>query len=467
MEDGPHVSSSSASLVTLPPELRQAILCAVPDSSSLRALALSCSSYYHAFREMKSHIISKILSDGVPLELLPTALLVHESSSLKSWCKDPVLDFLPRLRNGRAPATANVSSAVITFSDALSISGLYDHVRFFTADFASLALSAHPIGAVPDPAPEPLSSQEQRRIERAFYRFELYCNLFRNRRPNRGGNHSRDHRFTTVEQQDYFFSLFPAWENEQLACIHDYLFQRLSKPFNDMAEHDIEWGGWERKPAHLFEEPDNCGMQYFLSCGLRFLRQVIQAETYDERQGLMQEFHIDTEFLHDGLTATSDLGQWLTLSNALAEDGPSQAWRWAHSVYETSELCYLSYAHWNLRERGYVMWDLPRLSRWGLFREPFFVTDPPVNFEESNRRNEEMEQSWNERSRISQRGGWGWWSADDQSKVQWPEPVHEKPAYPYPKPTPPARFPAFETYDQFKAEMKAWREKVALAKNGD
>lgn len=52
------------------------------------------------------------------------------------------------------------------------------------------------------------------RIQRAFYRFEVYCNLFQN-----------PERFDFREQRDIFFLKFSDWENEQLACMYDYLFR--------------------------------------------------------------------------------------------------------------------------------------------------------------------------------------------------------------------------------------------------
>lgn len=61
----------------------------------------------------------------------------------------------------------------------------------------------------------PLSTNEVTRIERSLYRFEIYCNLFRD-----------SAQFTFApgpEQREAYFSKFSPWENEQLACVQDYL----------------------------------------------------------------------------------------------------------------------------------------------------------------------------------------------------------------------------------------------------
>ena len=67
--------------------------------------------------------------------------------------------------------------------------------------------------------------QELRRIERALYRFEIYCDLFREI-PNE--------RSSTIpsainsEQSQLFFAKFAPYENEQLGCIHDFLVRAIS-----------------------------------------------------------------------------------------------------------------------------------------------------------------------------------------------------------------------------------------------
>lgn len=56
------------------------------------------------------------------------------------------------------------------------------------------------------------------RKHRAFYRFKIYCNLFRARKPPT---------FNVYKHQGVFFSKFSPWENELLGCIHDYLSDEI------------------------------------------------------------------------------------------------------------------------------------------------------------------------------------------------------------------------------------------------
>ena len=76
-----------------------------------------------------------------------------------------------------------------------------------------------PWGAFPKPrtdGPEfaPLSDTETARIIGAFYRFEIYCNLFRK---------SDKKQYSLDDKTRMFFKGFSPWENEQLACVENYL----------------------------------------------------------------------------------------------------------------------------------------------------------------------------------------------------------------------------------------------------
>lgn len=61
-----------------------------------------------------------------------------------------------------------------------------------------------------------LSCSERNRLSRNLYRFQIYCHLFGDR---------ESPPLSVVNQRDKYFAHFAPWENEQLACIHDYLFE--------------------------------------------------------------------------------------------------------------------------------------------------------------------------------------------------------------------------------------------------
>jgi hypothetical protein len=106
---------------------------------------------------------------------------------------------------------------------------LYEHVQFFARDFAARALwrSPKPVmmrrwrdrdSTLPrNRLAKPFSRGEMRRLELAFLRFEIYSNLFRN-------TEWMDRWICVAE--DWFWK-FSYWENEQLACVHDYLAEEV------------------------------------------------------------------------------------------------------------------------------------------------------------------------------------------------------------------------------------------------
>lgn len=80
------------------------------------------------------------------------------------------------------------------------------------------------------------TSSELCRFERTSYRFEIYCNVCRI---------AQGDQFDQRKQMRALLDSFSPWENEQLACIHDFLFQLVSPAYNEVAEHDITWGAAE------------------------------------------------------------------------------------------------------------------------------------------------------------------------------------------------------------------------------
>ena len=69
---------------------------------------------------------------------------------------------------------------------------------------------------------EDLSTSEYTRICRAFYRFHIYCQLFSQRK-------HLNHHVRSVDQKSNFFDHFAPWENEQFACIFEFLFDIVIK----------------------------------------------------------------------------------------------------------------------------------------------------------------------------------------------------------------------------------------------
>ncbi len=192
-----------------PLELKQALLSSLLDVYSLRSAALCCSSFYHAFLSAEELITTQVVKNQLDAEVISEAVIALQSSG-QSWTRQGVLDFVDHhLRTRTTPPTS------WTLSEALPLSNLHTNVERFTSEFIAEMLNTSSEFAYIDAPPTwPVSKKEMNRIQRTFYRFEVYCNLFHDSKL-----------FEASEIEDLFFSKFSYWENEQLACVHDYLFR--------------------------------------------------------------------------------------------------------------------------------------------------------------------------------------------------------------------------------------------------
>ncbi|KAJ9646962.1 hypothetical protein H2204_000654 [Knufia peltigerae] len=317
-----------------------------------------------------------------------------------------------------------------TLSQALQLGHLQRHVAHLSLDFASHC-SENPVTEVDvklfwEGFPTPT---EIRRIQRTLYRFEIYCNLFRARKKPPAAA------FDVDEHRTVFFSKFSPWENEQLGCIHDYLFHKASPVFIEITEHDVTWGATGIQDAHELDSPY---IQHILSLGLAKLHAIAVAKTYDERRRLFYTPYpaANTEFLREGLILANERFDGVQLSEyhdrhggegraehlfALffrePDTGPSEAWSWAHQR-ETRAAFVYSKGTKGLRERGYVFWDRSRLETWPVFQSPW--VSPYRYYEIEEVRTGPYREKCPRRAQIYALGGRGWWSPSDETKVIYP-----------------------------------------------
>lgn len=211
---------SPSPFLSLPPELKQMIFSALPNASTLRSLVLTCSSCYRTFLDAETLIINAVLHTHIGSDLIFDAIVVSKSTTLEPDGSDAATELLQLY----AKQALICLSPVWKLRDALAIGSLHETIEIFSKDFASLALSRNPVTGLKDASPFPLSLLESNRVKRAFYRYELFCNMFR----ERGGVEKAQAASQNPRNLSLFFSMCAPWENEQLACVRDYLSERLS-----------------------------------------------------------------------------------------------------------------------------------------------------------------------------------------------------------------------------------------------
>ena len=197
---------SIGKLEQLPTELLQDILAWIPDIQSLAAAVLTGPKFYCAFLDAQTQIVKGVLQRQIPTELMHDALAAEASSGQDTWTREQAIEFLKQyFAREKQPFHYSLQW---TLSQALPLAQLYSIIEFFVGSLVSPILARQS-------SSRPLSKTEKCRISCNFYRFQIYCNLFKNEK--------EIPIYADHDQQHEYFAHFAPWENEQLACIHDYL----------------------------------------------------------------------------------------------------------------------------------------------------------------------------------------------------------------------------------------------------
>ncbi|KAK5625957.1 hypothetical protein RRF57_001673 [Xylaria bambusicola] len=362
-----------ASLIQrLPVELVREILENLPDVSSLYTAIVSCSLFHSVFLDAEEAITTAVLLTQIDVDVIPEAIMAHESARLRPHDKDPqcreaILDFVVRNLQQR-PTLPRLWS----LRKAFQLGQLHFYMDAFAKEFALSALSNGPLKHF-NLAP---THQELCPTERTIA---------------------------------HISALIPA--------------------FNDVAEHDVQWGAAN---VEYDNQIDNSYTQTVLSLGLEKLYEISHAETYEERYRALDAKdspHPNRNFLHAGLEEETneqrdecvELGEITPDNERLyikqpfyndSNTGPKNAWRWAH-IEECQSRWVYQEDRAELREWGYVMWDQIRLDMTGIFQGPWENTierEPVLEDQEAGTEPAYMQNSWEQREWVSKMGGSGWWS---------------------------------------------------------
>lgn len=158
--------------------------------------------------------------------------------------------------------------------------------------------------------------------------------------------------------------------------------------------------------------------------------------SYDTKRALLKSsYGASSAYLYDALTSIPEVDldddtplaqitdealktMFPTSDDQDIDKGPVEAWRVAFKDLPRSMWVMLT-KNSGLRERAYVFWSLDRLERYDLLE---LFKNAPDDSELLRAVNGwgDMFKSFEERSKIAQRGGSGYWSKDDESRIVWP-----------------------------------------------
>ena len=198
-----------------PAELKIKILCSINDFHTLYSFICASKSFYSVFRAAQSSILVSVYKRSIPLVILRDALAVQSSSSYSRHYNDQLYLMVHRLKEPlpNYPSLESVSFKCLTHFARI--------VEWFTDDMCKTITQTKPSLSL---ASLPLSFEERIRISRAFYRFEIYCKLCRDStKPD-----ATPMDIIIFDQLLLFLRHIPPWEGEELACVHNYLRNKLS-----------------------------------------------------------------------------------------------------------------------------------------------------------------------------------------------------------------------------------------------
>lgn len=225
-------------LSNLATELKVTILKNMSDIPSLKALVQSSNGYHAAFVSHRHDILSSVvgLIEMQP-EVLVDALAVRDASiTIEPGCgehwKSKVRHHVKEYQDSRLSVTP-----AFRYGDAKDLNGLHSIVRDLTRHFTSTVLPNHPVTGEKMDNIDNVSKEETRRLHRALYRFELYGKFFPDGPHTPLGDDPEDIQrasFDAIDISRLYFSIFEAYEVEEIACLYNYIWEIYAEGFRKL-----------------------------------------------------------------------------------------------------------------------------------------------------------------------------------------------------------------------------------------
>lgn len=159
------------SLETLPNEVLLEIGKHLDKPSTLVSSMTLNSRFYALITLHQEFFVTAALNSFVTPELLPQAIAVFAASKVESWTPERTTQIISQFKGAKY-----INRVRLSLKNGLDIQRRHEKILFVMANFVNLALPQHPKVLI---EPKPLSKSEELRVLRAFYRFELCANIFR------------------------------------------------------------------------------------------------------------------------------------------------------------------------------------------------------------------------------------------------------------------------------------------------
>ena len=407
-------------------ELQTLILLQVATTQDLHSLIRASPQYYQVFRFSKERILSAVLHQMILPAALSNALSTIKAMRLdiEHSDKEKVMECLDNFKEDQ---DTDHTTRKIPLSMSIPLCQLHRSVEYFIRDCSKRWLSAlqacsriigpmsdAEIGAIPE---KPLSLIEEARLQRALYRFEFYCQIYS---PQRLSLWSISKQlFSAVDQSHDFLSQFPPWQVEELACIRDYIHDRLRDVFDRLEDdfvlsvivNDFEnvnppyhYDSFCYKSAESVAddlEKEGVGPDRFsdddtffskgnkshqgdiaeciMSFGLPFLHELFEADIRKQSKLVLTNEESGVKFLTEAMKSPPKItGFYLQESSDVQlnlvfdgdnTEGRNEAWLWAHDFHMWPRA--FDRGNKYFREWGYVFWDSLRMRDFGILTQRY------------------------------------------------------------------------------------------------
>ncbi len=238
-----------ASLETLPFEIQGVILSQAPTLDSLRALVHASSQLHSVYSQDRLRILSAFVEQSLDGILFDAhAAYLSGTDEFQLTRDEPMLwAFLDDFKNRRTTVAPSDLAAQLALQDLVQLARFHQSIiEPLTERYSVWALAA--LSSSPQDCP--LSGTERRRIQRALYHYQIYCNLC----GSRGEGRSSPRRLEDPLEGLRILSLFPAWQIEEVLCINEFAKDTYGGVYHRVTDDLDDW----EIGRDLFTEPEGC-----------------------------------------------------------------------------------------------------------------------------------------------------------------------------------------------------------------
>lgn len=218
---------AAAPILALPLDIISSILKVLSQAEDLLSAACSHSIFYAAIKQNEDIVCEAVSLNFIDYDLYPYALAAYYIRSRpfdEAFLYDVLFDMHYRIFEYPSRGTRNFKCHA-SLRSALHISNLQQFVFYFNLQFEgeTMMRAGQDLCLDRSELQYPVSSDEIFLIQRALYRFQIYCEIAMAASTN--GSVPRGVFNSSI--CGLFLGYLPPWANEQLGCVHDCLEQFL------------------------------------------------------------------------------------------------------------------------------------------------------------------------------------------------------------------------------------------------